>query len=334
MQDNIIFIFFMTSFYVSILLWLSATCISLHIANGGTENSNDQQVGMQCSSSTANVALSPRASLLQPFYRCGKSAQAYRPNTPVKRHVCDENANGVTKIARNFFWRTNQQKAMSILIRGNIFTCSDNKAFQNNVSIEVWQPRPDGTYSSLRDGVHCRATLLVDTVPYEESNGLIGRVEFETASPGSPGLFGGLIPSAASLFFGDIPPFGEGYIHLLINADGHHPLLEQLSMGDIQNVLSNDTCHHYFSGPELRPHYVSDKCDSELTGGMHVRSAVIVDSKLEVDIDLYLSPSPSTENEERDLFCSFNTGYFGWIVSFFKEPISICSPSLLDYFAL
>jgi hypothetical protein len=71
------------------------------------------------------------------------------------------------------------------------------------------------------------------------------------------------------------------------------------------------------------------------------------DLALEVEVDLFVVPTATTahkaENivmEEKrslnDIFCTSSGGYFGWswISSFFKEPIAICFPSLLDFFAL
>jgi hypothetical protein len=75
-------------------------------------------------------------------------------------------------------------------------------------------------------------------------------------------------------------------------------------------------------------------------GGMEIRSATMVDSKIEVEVDFYVVPMPkdaNTKNSEglrpQDLFCSRDGGYFD-TASFFKEPISVCYPSLLDFFAL
>jgi hypothetical protein len=259
----------------------------------------------------------------------------------VKHRVCEAENNKVNKVARNFLWRTNKPKATPVTIRANIYTCSEIISRRNNVTIQVWQPRPDGTYSSLRDGVEegdCRATIILkddlNTTP-EQSN-FLGHVEFDTLTPGSPGLLGGLAPSTSS--FGEFI-YGPGKIHLLVNVDGHYPLLEELSMVDVGKMLSNSgnvgVGMRYF-GPDLRPHVAVAHNKNDLFGGMEIQSAAVVDPKLEVEIDLFIIPMPDEAKEkleQAEVFCTVDGGLLG-LSSFFKEPISLCFPSLLDYFAL
>jgi protocatechuate 3,4-dioxygenase beta subunit len=308
-------------------------------SRSASEKSVHLKTSKHCPSSPDQIIIS-KSSLLQPFYNSGQTAQAYKPNAPTKNRVCEAKSNSVNKVARNFLWRSNRPEAIPISIRGNIYTCSHNNLSTRNLVVEVWQPRPDGTYSSLREGVQegdCRAVLpLIDTDPSESPNNFLGRLEIETLSPGSPGLFGGIVPSAAAMLFHDIPPFGPGVIHFMINADGQYPLLAQISMSEISHMVS--ISKGLFFGQDLRPHARSS--GNDLFGGVEVQSASLENSTLEIEVDFFLAPMPSymvVHQEDtaamlyrKDIFCSSDSG----ISSFFKEPISVCVPSLLDYFEL
>jgi hypothetical protein len=230
----------------------------------------------------------------------------------------------------------------------------NNDERQRNAVIEVWQPRPDGTYSSLRNGVQegdCRATLYITTDSITLNNFHLGNFVFETLAPGSTGILGGLIPSPTS-FLGEYPPYSQGRIHFLISVPGYYPLLAELSMEDVGKMLSNDARRrsiardiggrYRFFGGEWRPHDANvDDNNGAVFGGMELQSATMGDSLL-VEISFVLVPMLSGDGRReemtdkglgpRDIFCS--SGYFGWIPSFFKEPISVCFSSLLDFFAL
>ncbi|KAL7482392.1 hypothetical protein ACHAW6_008058 [Cyclotella cf. meneghiniana] len=311
-------------------------------------------------------AVPSQSSLLQPFYNVGMSAQAYKPNAPVKRQVCEASTNGRVqhKVARNPIWRTNYRESIPITIRGSIYACISNEndsipmnhdERQRNARIEVWQPRPDGTYSSLRNGVQdgdCRATLSITTDSITLNNFQLGHVVIETLAPGSAGILGGLGPSPSSFWFGEYPPYSPGRIHFLVNVPGYYPLLAELSMNTVGKMLSNNARRgtvardigdrYRFFGGDWRPHdaIVHDN-NGAVFGGMELQSATI-DETLLVEIAFFLVPilSGNGSGEEmrdkrlrpRDVFCS--SGFFGWIPSFFKEPISVCFSSLLDFFAL
>lgn len=348
---------------LSKLLILITTCISSHHQHkaGGVahaehaENPNTCIYEQECSASYKRLEM-PKASkhcpssldllttelstcLLQRSYDAGRSAQAYKPNAPMKKQVCDVRSNRTNKVARNLLWRTNKREATPIFIRGNIYTCAEEASRTNNITMEVWQPRPDGTYSSLRQGVEegdCRATVSVDAIDTESKYpNLLKSFDLETLAPGSHGLLGGLVPST----FGEFV-YGQGKIHFLINVDGHYPLFDELSMSDLNRFLLKDDSAtwnsvHFF-GPDLRPHVAISSRDKDVVGGMEVQSATIIDSKLQVEIDFFLAPMSNEATDSmqaRRVFCS-DRGWMGSISSFFKEPIAVCFPSLLDYFAL
>lgn len=316
------------------------TCSNEHECSASYEQQRVHKNSKHCPSSQSTIEST--TCLLQHAYDAGKSAQAYKPNAPLKKNVCETQGKRANRLARNFIWRSSKQESMTISIRGNVYTCAENLSVKSNMTIEVWQPRPDGTYSSLREGVEegdCRATLLVndaDSIP--EVSNMLGRVHFETLAPGSSGLLGGLVPSSTHGEY----IYGPGKIHVLINTAGHYPLFEEISMSDIEGVLSNDygarSNNVHFFGPDLRPHVsVAAKINKKHSfGGMELQSSRIVDSKLEVEVDFFLAPMPkehSVELKATQVFCSAG-GWVGSFASFFKEPISVCYRSMLDYFAV
>jgi hypothetical protein len=231
----------------------------------------------------------------------------------------------------------------------------NNDERKRNAVIEVWQPRPDGTYSSLRNGVQdgdCRATLSITTDSITLNNVQLGNFVIETLAPGSTGILGGLVPSPSSFWFREYPPYSPGKIHFLINVPGYYTLLADLSMEGVGKMLSNDARRdsiardiggrYRFFGGDWRPHdAIDDDNNGAVFGGMELQSATMDDSLL-VEISFFLVPMLSGDGRReemtdkglrpRDIFCS--SGYFGWIPSFFKEPISVCFSSLLDFFAL
>lgn len=315
-----------------------------------------------------------KSSLLHNFYQQGFSAQAYKPNAPVKSRVCDA-INSKHRVAHWPLWRRNYHSVVPMIVRGNIYTCDSNNINNSNPTMEVWQARPDGTYSSLRPGVQegeCRATIPLS--PKTSGPTAITKVEFETIAPGSAGSLGGLPPSSS----GDYPPFGPSVIHIHLNVEGYYPLLAQIEMDEVEDrLLLSDNAgrgrkkgRFQYSGWDMRPHAwmngntnFSDGNGGGL-GGMEVQSVQRApypgyDLALELEVNFFLAPISRSTNEEKDakgtkkemginamrnsidqkfsaneIFCSSSNGYFGWISSFFKEPIAVCFPSLLDFFAL
>ncbi len=56
---------------------------------------------------------------------------------------------------------------------------------------------------------------------------------------------------------------------------------------------------------------------------------------LELRVDVFLVRDADVAVDPTEVFCpTTRRGFLGRIRSFFKEPIAICSPSLLDFFSL
>jgi len=232
------------------------------------------------------------------------------------------------------------------------------------VQLEAWQARPDGTYSSLRAGVDdgdCRATV---PLPHSESSSSsssssrspspAAKFEFDTVAPGSTGALGGLGPSKL-----DFPPYGPPVLHLLVTAtstarsDGYY---YAPTLVDVPLPLNTKTT-------ERRPFRWTDWRGSAWAkdaavggrGGKRglpydiVSWTAAVDSdhgaKAKIGLNVYLQrrhrsgsdagvdESGAKESLER-LFC--RSPAYGLLppTSFFLEPIAVCAPSMLDFFAL
>jgi len=299
-------------------------------------------------------------SSVEDFYRQGLSAQAYKPFAPLKREVCqvgngsfysentfqnwgeDRSFRDPHNFAHRSFWRSNYADVVPLMVYGNIYSCGPPHPGDGGsggaMAVEVWQPRPDGTFSSLRPGVEegvCRARVSIDTETDSEFSNIIGTVKFDTLAPGSPGILGGVVP----IFSRDYPPYGPGAIHMYLDVDGYYPMLEKLDMNDLDWMLQKDSQGRFrFKGSDMRPHAKrSTKMDYRGAEIQSVERAEFTgyNFALAVKINLYLIPEAEETRSGglSDVFCSSH-GLFSWISSFFKEPIAICFPSLLDFFSL
>jgi len=329
------------------------------ICQGGENKQQQQQQkplkGSKLCSSSTNL------STLDHFYfEQGMSAQTYKPNTPIKSTVCevddsDDSIQSTYNVAYWSFWRSSYNAAPKMIVTTNIYSCDpsisslsfsasneeeeEEEGVNGLISMEVWQPRADGTYSSLRPGIEegdCRASVPIQqNNNYNEFSNILGHVQFTTLAPGSPGLLNGLIPHGSR----DYPPYSNGNIQIYLNLDGYYPWLGQLSMIELDDILKNR------SVVGRRPHdakYINDKSSSSGNGGgggIDIKSVTQVsESLMQVEIDIFIEKRKSEEitssQDSSDIFCS-SRGLFNWITSsFFKEPIAICFPSLLDFFQL
>eukprot|EP00571_Detonula_confervacea_P003841 CAMPEP_0172321050 /NCGR_PEP_ID=MMETSP1058-20130122/42092_1 /TAXON_ID=83371 /ORGANISM="Detonula confervacea, Strain CCMP 353" /LENGTH=368 /DNA_ID=CAMNT_0013036437 /DNA_START=182 /DNA_END=1285 /DNA_ORIENTATION=+ len=276
------------------------------------------------------------------FYHQGMSAQAYKPNAPVKSNVCqvvqvnqtnsgDGDSNIPYNVAHWSFWRSSYNDVVPLVVHGNIYSCGSSSSSpqqplssSNALTMEVWQPRPDGTFSSLRPGVEegvCRASVPLVTKRINDFSNIIGQVQYETLAPGSPGIFGGLVPGSSR----DYPPYGPGAIHMYLNVEGYYPILGQLDMNELENWMLQDSDDQFrFKGSDMRPHATKRRKNDDYNG-IEIQSVKRVSRPgynlaFEVKVDLFLVPDSGTEEvgnarEEKgslsNVFCSSH-GYFSW----------------------
>lgn len=260
------------------------------------------------------------------LYSHGGSAQAYVPNALVKTQVCNNNdKTSKHKVATWPFTRSTRRTAPNLMIRANLWSCASTEndcccesLAESSAKAQVWQARPDGTYSSLQSSNNkgdCRATVLAEN----------GRLEFTTVAPGSTGALGGLGPGGW-----DVAPYGPPVVHMLLTADNHEPLLIHVPI--VVNAKSLEESS--FWGGDLRGHAGRTKSQ---TDAFKVTSWSVVggDEEIEILLDVFLTKRDSSSSSEdlmKELLCpSF---LYGLPRSFFVEPIAVCAPYLLNFFPL
>ena len=291
------------------------------------------------------------SSLLVYTHGGGETAQAYKSNAPVTNSVCDETSFDDKirhKVAHRSFWRSDYKDLVPISIRGNLYSCNGavaTAARNEDALVEVWQPRPDGTFSSIRPGVDegdCRASVPIillssttnnksvnnETDVNTDTDNKIGTVEFETFAPGSIGILNGLVPSSSR----DYPPYKPGSIHMFFNIAGYQPLVVQLRTSELNDWIPKRISNGRFKSPSFR------KAGSN-RNGIEIQSVTPTiqhgyEMAIEVEVNFFLVENDmDTKGSMEEIFCS-RKGVWNWIPSFFKEPVSICYASYLDFFAL
>jgi len=291
-------------------------------------------------------AASTVAATAATIYTGGASAQTYKPGAPVKTTICDTDddsseRNTKHRLARWPLTRRSYPSSPVITIAGRIRscdgsssssssstttttttttdTCASNPADNRNngpITVEAWQARPDGTYSSLRYGVEegqCRAAIEV---------GSDSSFHVETLVPGSVGMFSGIGPHGM-----DLPPYGPPVVNFFIQSQGHAPLLANIPVSAKS-----------FYGPDLRgPVLVSSGGNGGGASAQITSWNAEKNGDISISIDFFLATRPSDGGDDdsvslSDVFCP--SWFHGSPTSFFAEPISICAPSLLDFFEL
>ena len=191
-------------------------------------------------------------------------------------------------------------------------------------------------------------------------NHSIGTVKFDTFIPGSTGILNGLVPPSSSY---DYPPYKSGSIHLFLNIQGFSPLVVEINMNELESWFPKRHVgkkrFHLSSGSNKK------KKKNDGNNGMEIqyvtpktlstksRSSGKYNLAIDLEVNFFLTKSSNNHDDNemegvaaaegddsatlQDIFCSKKKKkslLFGRIISFFKEPISVCSPAYLDFFAL
>lgn len=311
--------------------------------------SNNYQCGRPsawCRQTQSSETTTTRKSSSSSIYRHGGTAQAYTPEAPISSTVCDPEANQRNyryRVAHWPVWRSSLPSAPTVDLTISVWSCDsattttsdasttgpscccqplvgDKKKDSAAVSIEVWQARPDGTYSSLRQSssAHhrqdCRARALL--------NPGTSTTTLTTVAPGSTGTMGGLGPSGW-----DFPPFGPPFIHFYVKAPGHESLLIDLPFLLHGNSLSQKS---FFGGDWRGSAWMKEYCKDK---PFEIQKWVGKAKKNHVDVELniYLTKLPNDVYESPQWCPSM---LYGLPSSFFLEPMSICARPLLDFFPI
>lgn len=267
------------------------------------------------------------------IYSGGAAAQTYKAGAPIKTTICDTDYESKQKtkyrVARWPLSRRSYPTPPVVKIVGKIHscnvadTCASNPADSGNsgpITVEAWQARPDGTYSSLRSGVEegeCRSAVAVSN----DSSSF----QVETLAPGSVGMFSGIGPRGV-----DLPPYGPPVVNFFIQSQGHAPLLVNIPVSAKS-----------FYGPDLRrPVIIGSRSGGSGAASAQISSWNVEDNgDISLSIDFFLTTRSSDDSVDHDstslsdIFC--NSAWFhGSTKSFFVEPIAVCAPSALDFFEL
>jgi hypothetical protein len=280
------------------------------------------------------------------LYSNGGTAQAYKPDVPLSSTVCsaDVSQNYKYKAASWPFTRRTSKKgtAPRLHVRLNLWTCAQDGDGDNQCCcqplgddsavtidadslVEVWQTHPDGTYSSLGSKQkrqqagedECRARVPV---------GAEGNVEFSTVAPGSTGILAGLGP-----FGWEYSPYGPPVIHMLFSVVDHTPLLVDLPALAHYKTLEQ----RRFSLPDwrgaawVRPRPLGNRV--EITSW----EPNVDENSISIEVTVLLSQKNGTSTSTSSSALEFCPSMiYGFPSSFFLEPISLCAPSMLDFFAI
>ena len=276
------------------------------------------------------------------LYRFGGTAQAYKPHAPVKVSICDVPTNATTTVPyrvatwpyrRASYSGNTRMKLPEIFLSVTLMTCGESKKPSScccqpwnvkspvTATIEAWQTRPDGSYGSLRPGIEdgaCRAKL-------ESNNKGSGAFEFHTSPPGSYGSLGGLGPNKW-----DFMPYGEPVIHFLVTASaGYAPTLVDVPIYFHWTTLESKSFgwNDWRGSAWMRQR--SEDTGYEITSWEADRQR----RSISIGLNLFLQHAPETvDTFPHDAMCE--SLFYGLPTSFFREPISVCASSMLDFFTI
>jgi hypothetical protein len=289
------------------------------------------------------------------LYRYGGSAQAYRPDTVMSSVVCSSQVGQDLRYKASSwpFTRrtTGRGGAPTMNIKLSLWSCSptsksDEKSVDgctcypvrdNSLRVEVWQARPDGTYSTLKGGCsssssdECRATIPV----VDGGDSATTTASFSTVAPGSTGIMGGLSP-----WSWESSPYGRPVIHVLTDSPSHLPLL--LDIPILPHPKSLERRDFSLRWLDWRGHAWSVQRQSEVNLPYEITSwtADVDKNHIDVEIDIYMESTVSHDEAKGSRGASISALFCPSFLraltpgAFFVEPIAICRRHLLDFFPL
>ena len=305
------------------------------------------------------------------IYRFGGTAQAYKPNQPHKTQICnpDDFATSRHRVASWPYSISNRQAPPPrLLVTLHLWSCVAKEAAAANknaaccscqpweivdnnsaitTTVQAWQARPDGSgYSSLIPGQQdgdCRAQQTFDA----HDGATTTSISFETVAPGSTGSLGGLGP-----YRWDLPPYGPPVLHLLVTTTNtttttdpkiihtHAPTLVNVPILPHPTTRLSQT----FRGSDWRgAAWVQDHHAAAKEQAFHISSWDDAKDSIELQVDVFLTrktttTTTTTDDDEATTTAKSNHLCRSWVyglpASFFLEPIAVCAPSMLDFFAL
>ena len=271
-----------------------------------------------------SVLLPPRGDI----YANGGSAQAYKPNQPTKNEICDASTYQSSRhrtATWPFFRSSSSARSPKITLTIKPWRCSAAAATEesnccewasssSNLTVEIWQTRPDGSYASLRPGQQegdCRAQLSSSAT-----------LTFTTVAPGSTGSLGGLGPYGF-----DLAPYGPPVLHVLAWHAEMEPLLLNVPISIQRQTLESKK----FRGSDWRGAAWTQSKAEVSSYTITSWEANVVENSIDIHLDIFLREQTERTTLSNQLCRSW---IYGLPSSFFVEPISVCAHSMLDFFAL
>jgi hypothetical protein len=263
------------------------------------------------------------------LYINGGTAQAYKPNAPISSTVCDAEISQQYKYKAASWpftrWSKSKGSAPQMDVKLNLWSCSSTaddcccdpiKSSDQLSIVEVWQTRPDGTYSALGskrkpqpNDNDCRAQVPV----------VKGVAEFTTVAPGSTGTMGGIGPSGW-----EFRPYGPPVIHVLVRVPGHSAVLLDLPALPHHKTLAQ----RYFSVGDFRGVAWVKYRQGKEVAQIKSWNPSVEENRISIEVDVHLEQSLEGSAD----FCP--ALMYGMPSSFYLEPISMCAPALLDFFPI
>jgi hypothetical protein len=288
------------------------------------------------------------------LYSRGGTAVAYRTNARTQTNICsiEQQQQSKYKVASWFGRRATWNRAPRITLTVHVHACRRSPPLEENdddaaaaatcachkldddssslVSVEVWQTRPDGTYPSLRQNNNNDKASSEDECRTQQTG---SSVTFETLAPGSVGSMGGLGP--AGWEFG---PYRPAVLHILVRGPpgGYATTLVDLPIAVHPQTLEQT---NHFWGPDWSGTAWTRRKEAKQSHTSSTKMYQIVswtarptEHRAEVVVDVFLPQSASTNNDDWSLFCP--SRWYGIPRSFFTEPITLCAPTILNFFPL
>ena len=293
------------------------------------------------------------------LYRFGGSAQAYLPGASTSSVVCDPEVSKTTKYKASSWPLTRRtsgrDSAPTIDVELTFWTCSPKsregsedgcschplqQGSRDDIRVEVWQTRPDGTYSTLKQDSDdsssgdCRATVPVSMGPGTAA--VTTTASFSTVAPGSTGVMGGLGPGKLESY-----PYGRPVIHILVNSSSYQPLLLDVPVLFVPKTLEQRDFSLQSLDWSGRGWSVRNPPELDMPYKITSWNADVARNHIDINIDLYLEKRPmehaggnsKTSSATDDMFCPSSISSFA-PTAFFVEPIAVCRRYLLDFLSL
>ena len=337
------------------------------------------------------------------IYQHGGTAHAYKPNVPLSSSeteatICDpqhyqnspsSSSSSSSSSSFLFSWFPSTTKpapsrqSPTLKISLNLWVCNtdpskdcccqplqpflEKEGLASVVTtVEAWQARPSGLYSSLRskndNDDDCRARMQTTTLK-EDSGDKSPLFRLDTVLPGVVHSLSGLAPRSWMDWKWPLTTPHPPVIHFLISLTSSFltntlvqlPILVNLPLSVDPETLdlletpaasssSSNVLDWWFPKSPSRLSHIFGVVDNNALFPLRIASwkPLVEENSVDMTMDVFVSWDPSFESDEDPAVENNTTADqllcqslpFGFPASVFVEPISLCAPTLLDFFDL